>query len=356
MHLIISIVVAILVAWAFRRRSKTDPLGLWRVAACVVAALLPHVDKAFYWVSPALGLGYQFTFMWSALLAPLFAFAIAQGFSWLSGGKLPESKRTWQRFFVPVMATMAFNLLLAVLSENGVALLAPLWFGRFSFSIVHSFDVGLLVGLVVFALLALSIGSFRTDAGRITLALLIVYVGVVGTFKLKAYNVGERYAAGMDLQVEKIYTLPQPLSPFYWRVVVLTKDNRLHDTRISLKRDNVVPITPDMNTVEKTKASYMPVHGAVWRIYNRFGLDNPAFLKKAWQSKISQSLGWASRFAVYQKMRIYEGMQCAQLKDLRFEGSRSEHLGTYLLCHGKDSWKAYQAADDESFLQLDVIY
>lgn len=356
MHILISLVLAFLVAWAFRKRSKPDPLGWWRVAACVVAALLPHLDHTFYWINPAFGLGYQYTFMWSALLAPVFAFAIAQGFSALSGGNQPESKRTWQRFFVPVMATMVFNLLLAVLSENGIALLAPLWFGRFSFSILHSFDVGLLVGLVVFTLLAVSLAPFRTDIARLTLALLLVYIGIVGTFKLKAYGVGETYASAMGLQVEKIYTLPQPLSPFYWRIVVLTRDARLHDTRVSLKRENPIPITPGMNVVQRAKASYMPVHAPVWRIYNRYGLDNPEFLKLAWQSEISQSLGWASRFAVYQRTRTYQDMQCAQLKDLRFDGVKSEHLGTYLLCRDESGWRAYQAADDESFFELDVIY
>lgn len=360
MHILISLVLAFIVAWAFRKRGKPDPLGWWRVGACVTAALLPHTDNLFYFIGSSFGFIYQYTFMWSLVLAPLFAFGIAQAFSAISGGNQPESRRNWQRYFVPVLATMIFNLLLALMSENGIALLAPLWFGRFSLSILHSFDVGLLIGMVVFALLAFFVGAFKTDIARATLMLLLVYMGIVGTFKLKAYNVGERYADSMGLQVENVYTLPQPLSPFYWRIVVETEDGRLHDTRISLKRSNPIPITPDMNLVQRAKASYMPIHAAIWRIYNRYGLDNPEFVRLAWQSDISKTLGWASHFAVYQKMRTHKGMQCAQMKDIRFSGIKSGHLGRYLLCRDSDDtdngWKAYQAAEDASFFRLEAIY
>lgn len=356
MHIIISLILGVLVAWAFRKRDKPDPLGLWRVGACVLAAVVPHLDQLFYIISPGAGLMYQYTFMWSALLAPLFAFVIAQGFSYLSGGMQPESKRTWQRFFMPVFAVFVFSILLAVLSENGVAVLAPLWFGRVSFSIIHSFDVGLLMGLVVFTLLALMTGKWKTDVARIVLVLLIAYVGLVGTFKIKAHSVGTRYGEAMGLEVQRVYTLPQPLSPFYWRVIVLTEDGRLHDTLISLKRANPMATTPDMNTIQRAKAAYMPVHAAIWRIYNRYGLEKPELVKEAWHSDISQSLGWPSRFAVFQRMSTYSGMPCAQFKDLRFEGLKAEHLGVYLLCRSEEGWQAYQAADDDLFFRLDAIY
>ena len=356
MHFLISIVIAFLVAWAFRKRSTPDPLGGWRLVACVTAAALPHADRLFYVFNQSFGLLYQYTFMWSALLAPLFAFGLAQGFSVISGGTQPESKRTCMRFFVPVFATFVFNIALAVLSENGVALFAPLWFGRVSLSVLHSFDVGLLIGLIVFALLVLMLNRWKTDIARIVLALLIVYVGIVGTFKAKAYQVGKRYGVSMGLSVEKVHTLPQPLSPFYWRIVVLTTDGRLHATRISLKRSNPVEITPDMNAIERAKAVYMPIHTAVWRIYNRYGNQNPDFVHQGWQSDVSKSLAWISRFAVFQEMRTYQNMPCAQLKDLRFDGRKEAHLGTYLLCQADDGWQAYQAAGEASFLRLDAIY
>lgn len=360
MHFLISIYIGILTAWAFRKRQNTDTLGLWRVGACLVAALVPHLDQLFYLFGEGTGLVYQYTFMWSALLAPVFAFAIAQGFSYISGGHQPESKRTWQRFFLSVFAVFVFNIALAVFSQNGVALLAPLWFGRASLSIIHSFDIGLLIGLLVFTLLGLMMGKWKTDVARVVLVLLIAYVGIVGTFKIKAYNVGIRYGEAMELNVEKVYTLPQPLSPFYWRIVVLTDSGRLHDTRISLKRENPIPLTPGMNAVQRAKASYMPIHAAIWRIYNRYGQTAPDFVMEGWQSDISQSLGWPSRFAVFEKLREYEGMTCAQLKDLRFEGVKSEHLGVYLLCRNKEGdnsvWQAYQAADEDEFFRLDAIY
>lgn len=368
MNILINIFVGIFAAYAFQKRSKPCGLGYWRGAAGAVGGVIPHLDFLLYGIGGGFGLLHQYAETWSLIIAPVLAWAAACVLSWVNKGYLPESPKTWQKFFTPVLAAVLACIFLGIVTENGVALIAPFWQAKLGLGILYSFDIGLLFGLVGFIVLAVVLPKARIDISQLAMVLLIGYVGLATTFKLKANAIGGRYAQVMELEVEHIYTLPQPLSPFYWRIIVKTTDGRLHDTMVSLKRKNAIVVTPETSPVRRAKAPYKPVHEAVWRIYNRFGFDddNRDFAKAAWRSDISKRLGWVSRFAVLKDFVTYDNKRCARFKDLRFEGIQSGNLGEYLICQQPaaeqaenkhdDGWLAYQAADDGTFLMLDPIY
>ncbi len=357
MHFLINICIGILSSWAFRKRVATDGLGLWRPLAGALGAVFPHVDNAFYSLSNSYALLHQYAETWSLVLCPLYAWVLSQALALLAGGYLPESPRTWQKFFIPVFVGMLLAIGLGVFTEQGVALFAPFWHGRASLGVIHSFDIGLLFGLSGFILLGIAIARWKTDLARIVFVLLIAYLGILGTFKAKADNIAERYAQAMKIDVVSIYTEPQPLSPFYWRIVVHTADERLHETTVSLKRKNVIKVTASTSPLRRAKAAYNPVHAALWRIYNRFGYNAPSFARSAWESEISQKLSWMNRFAVIKDFVEYENQHCARFKDIRFKGTQSGMLGVYLICQNttdrnEDNWRAYQAATDGTFFRL----
>lgn len=366
MNILISILVGIFAAYAFQKRSKPCGLGYWRAAAGAIGGAFPHIDILFYGIGGGFGLLHQYAETWSLILCPVFSWMIACGLSWVNKGYLPESPKTWQKFFTPTLAAMLTSILLGVITENGVALLAPFWQAKLGFGILYSFDIGVFIGLILFLALAVVLPRIRIEIAQVVLALLIGYTGVATTFKLKADAIADRYAAAMEIEVDRTFTLPQPLSPFYWRIIIKTADNRLHDTRVSLKRKHTIVVTPETSALRRAKAAYKPVHEAVWRIYNRFGYEDPEFAAAAWRSNISHRLGWASRFAVLKDFVTYDNMRCARFKDLRFEGAQYGNLGEYLLCQQSaasqaehkhdDGWIAYQAADDGAFLMLDPIY
>ena len=367
MNILISILIGIFAAYAFQTRAKPCGLGRWRAVAGALGGAAPHGDFLFYIFGTDFGLLHQYSETWSLFLAAPIALTIAYALSFFNKGFLPESTKTWQRFFTPTIVAMLTVIFFTTLTEQGAALIAPFWQAKLSLGVLYSFDIGLFIGLCVFFAIGLVLRRARIEVAQLVLILMIGYTGVVTTFKLKADAIGERYAENMGLEVEHVYSIPQPLSPFYWRIIVKTSDERLHDTMVSLKRKNPIVVTPKTSALRRAKAAYMPVHAAVWRIYNRFGYeDNASFAAAAWRSEISDRLGWASRFAVLRDIVTYKDMRCARFKDLRFEGVQSGSLGEYLICQQTaaeqaenkhdDGWIAYQAADDGSFLMLDPIY
>ena len=366
MNILINILIGIFAAYAFQKRSKPCGLGHWRGVAGALGGAVPHIDILFYGIGDGFGLLHQYAETWSLFLTPVLALMIAAVLARLKKGFLPESPYTWQKFFTPTLAGALMALFLAVICEKGAALLAPFWQAKLSFGVLYSFDIGLFIGLLVFMALGVMFRRLRIEISQLVLLLLIGYIGVATTFKLKANAIGDRYAQAMELEVDHVYALPQPLSPFYWRIIVKTTDQRLHDTMVSLKRKRTIVVTPETPPLRRAKAAYKPVHEAVWRIYNRFGYEDTDFVAAAWRSEVSQRLGWASRFAVLKDIVTYENKRCARFKDLRFEGTQMGDLGEYLVCQQSaaeqaenkhdDGWMAYQAADDGSFLRLDPIY
>ncbi|MBA43891.1 MAG: hypothetical protein CMF62_07810 [Magnetococcales bacterium] len=366
MNILINILIGIFAAYAFQKPSKPCGLGYWRGVAGALGGAVPHIDILFYGLGHDFGLLHQYAESWSLFLVPVFALGIAAGLSYLKKGFIPESPYTWQKFFTPTLAGALMAVLLSVISEKGAALLAPFWQAKLGFGILYSFDIGLFIGLLIFLAVGILLRKFRAEVAELVLVLLIGYTGVTTTFKMKANAIGDRYAKAMELEVEHVYAMPQPLSPFYWRIVVKTTDQRLHDTMVSLKRKRTIVVTPETPPLRRAKAAYKPVHEAVWRIYNRFGYEDSDFAAAAWRSDIAQRLKWLSRFSVLKDIVTYEDRRCARFKDLRFEGAQMNELGEFLICQQTaaeqandkhdDGWMAYQAVDDGSFLMLDPIY
>ena len=364
MNSLVNILLGIVVAWAVQpRNGRDDGLGWWRVLAGALAAWSPHLDNLFFLVGPGFGLHHQYAETWSLLLAPFWAMVVAYFMSWLAGGhhhhhhEFEPATRSWQQFYLPVVAALYAALLLALLTAQGVMPLAPFLHWRFGFNIIYPFDLSIFFGLFFTTIICFLARTWWRDIARIALVLLLGYVVVVGTFRWRAVSVAEAYSKAMGLDVAASYVLPQPISPLNWRLIVETKKGRLHDAMVNVYRSKERVVSDSSTRAWRVSAMYKPVDKAVWRIYSRFGYDDDqAFAEAAWQSKVNKKFRWESRFAVMKDIVNYEDHRCARFKDIRFAGAKRRYLGEYLLCRLNDTqWGIYQAADDGSFLRLDTM-
>lgn len=362
MHLIISIILGVIVAWAAQRRDGDDALGYWRPGAGAVAAALPHMDGLLYmFAGPAFAVRHLRADTWSFLLAPIFAAGVAVVFALLSDGhkKIDDdaNPRRWQAYFLPALLAILFTDIGGTLTGRGIAPLAPLWYGRLDMDVLYNFDMNILFCGFVFMVVGFVFKRFWRDIARLALIVWLGYAVTVVTFHVKALHVAETYAQNLKLQVAHVYAEPQPMSAFHWQLVVQTKDARFHVTRVHLYLRQARQVLPDSPRAWRVAATYKPIDQAVWRVYNRFGRDDEDQLHDVWQKAIVPHLARQSVFTVYNGHQIIKGQACLSYRDARFNGPRWGLLGAFAVCPLKNGgWQLYQAAEDGSFLRFDTIY
>lgn len=352
MHSLLCFLLGVVCAWATKRKNGPDSLGWWRAAAGAAGGLFPQLDNVFSFVGSAFWLKHQYAETWSIVLLPLYALGLSYVFGYFLG-RTRGNNREWHHFFLPVFAAMTMSVFFGLLTSGGVMAFAPLVDWRLTGDVLYDFDLFIFLILMVAVLGGVALHGFRRDVARVALVILLGYVVVVATFKIKATDFADTYADAMKLDVIEQHTLPQPLSPFHWRLILETRDNRLHDTLIHLFLTDERVVRDDSTRVWRIASLYKPREKAVWRIYNRFGRRNPDFVRAAWLSKENSDYRWFSRFAVVQDLVNHDNATCARMKDLRFEGARRGELGQYLICQMRQGWALYQAQPDGAPVRLE---
>lgn len=360
MHSLITAMLGILGAWACKRHNGPDPLGFgWRLAAGVTAGLFPHVDVAFQLLAINFGLAHHYAESWSLLLAPLYALLLAFAFHRLARGDRPEDegRHTWQQFYLPIFVGLCVALFFSMLTSAGVMPLAPIFRFRLTGDLIFMFDYFMFGILALCLALGFILKDWVRDISRTVCVIIMLYCVVLLTFQFKAADIAKTYAKERNLEVAAIHTLPQPLSPLHWRVIIETADDRLYDTMVHLFLSEEREVRDDTSRAGRIAALYKPVEKAWWRIYNRFGRDNPTFVAEGWRVFESSVYGWFARFAVYQGLEDYRGLKCAQVRDLRYEGARRDAKGTYLMCREGEGWMLFRGRNaDENYDFIAKLY
>lgn len=364
MHFAIALLVGVLVAWAIRRDDGPDDLGHWRLLAAATGALYPYFDKALYLFGTGAYLQLGDALFWSIPLLPFHAVVASAALTLAMGRQV-----SFTTLYLPVIAGMAVTVFLGLLTDDGIAPLAPLWDGRFGFRVMYPFDA-VVLGLSV---LTLSLGfiffPFRRYMARMGLACIALYMLSNAGLAWQARSFGWDYAEALEIADNnvKVHALPQPLSPLNWRVLVEERESgKVHDTLINLKRTAVVKLAPNPTRAARVDALYRPRAFAVWRVYDRFGTQgveddaDRLRVERAYAAWMDTPFEWYGRYAIFDRLipSPLEGFAatCVNFIDIRFEGARREDRGTYLICpagrngkarvfqpKGKDEWREIMA-------------
>lgn len=332
-----SILLGVLLALVFKRKNAVDPLGHARWVAAAIAALFPYSEIFFYFLGPGtLAQGMQ-GMTWSLLLMPVYAVALAGVIGMFIG-------KTWEDLFAPVVGGLMATWCLCALTEPGIFPLALLVDWRLGLGILYSFDV-VIAGLCIVGLgMAYAFRIYDRDLSRLTLACVIGYVAMAGLWSWQAREFGHKYARLQGIVSPVVRVVPQALSPLNWRVVVAEANGRMHDTLITLGRENVRErIASD--------SPYRPREAAIWKIHRRYGgMDVPEETQRqarlAWYGWQATPYAWLGRYAVFSRMyapqEVGIGITCVGFQDIRAESEDDIVDGTYVVCPVGASARVFQ--------------
>jgi len=309
-----------------------------RMITGFAAAAFPDCDFALRLIDTLTYLNWHQGPTHSVVLLPFWAFALAHLFVWVT-----RRRYSWRAFFVPVTLGVAIHIAGDVLTAYGTMLFAPLSDRRFSvpftFVIDPYFSAIIAAGLPAAILL-----PQRREPAVIALVVLGCYVSFQGALQYRAVKLGEAYAGSHGLTGAEIHALPQPLTPFNWKIIV-SQDDGYHEALVNLWRTrSPAPPGPESGMLRKIAAGYQPVSAAAWRRHLRFGetASEKALAREAWSQDAFAAYRRFARFPALERIDSAGGRVCVWFFDLRFTLPSLPPSFQYGVCRAgaTDSWQA----------------
>ncbi|UJP06028.1 MAG: metal-dependent hydrolase [Nitrosomonas sp.] len=290
------------------------PLRL-QVITGSAAAAFPDADLVLRLIDTLTYLSWHQGPTHSVILLPLWTCLLARLFSWLSDERYP-----WRSFVLPAGLGIAAHIAGDLVTSYGLMLFAPFSSERFSLPLVFVIDPWfssiIIAGLVV---------SWCYPQNRIPaiVALLVLcgYVIFLSALHQQAAAIANRYVETQSISRVQISILPQPLSPFHWKIIIRDRETyHLADIDLWQSTDERQADVPTWLPF-RMAAAYRPVAENNWQIRHQFGNDpaRAALIREAWLSSAFASFRAFSRLPLLENVDSTEQGWCAWFYDLRFK-------------------------------------
>jgi len=306
-----------------------------RLAAGALAAAFPDTDFVIRLLfDPLTYFNTHRGITHSIILMPIWAWLLALLFSAFSRGKYK-----WKAFYTVSLMGIGIHIAGDVITTYGTMILSPLSDYRAAFDttfiIDPYFSAIILIGLIVSALLR----SKRTAITALTV--LSIYIGFQNLQHYRAIELGEQQVSAINIKNMKVAALPQPLSPFNWKIV-LYDENHYHVAFVNLIRTRApAPVDDSAGFFGRINAIYRPINDLVWQHYARFGNNDEdiELVKAAWGNKGFEGF---RRFALFPKLYRVDRSEvntCVWFTDLRFEIEGRTPPFRFGMCQVGEQWE-----------------
>lgn len=316
--------------------SSLLPLRL-QVITGLVAAVFPDIDFALRLIDTLTYLNWHQGPTHSLVMLPLWAWLLAHLLSFFS-----HHCYGWRPFFQPACLGLAVHIAVDLITSYGLMLFAPFSIERYTLSLIFVIDPWFSLMIILGLLVSWFYPKQRIGA-IIAMAGLIIYIIFLWTLHEKAVAFAKNHADAQALAYEHINVLPQPLSPFHWKIIIRQGDN-YHVALINLWQ------TPSISQADSGKwllsrmaAAYQPVTANNWQLYKQFG-DNPTLsglIQEAWRHPSFKPFRSFAEFPVLEYVEYSEKRICFWFYDMRFKFPALPPSFRYGICRQQDPsvWK-----------------
>jgi inner membrane protein len=283
-----------------------------RMGVGFLAAAFPDIDFALRLVvDPLTFLNLHRGVTHSLLLLPLWALLLAWIFALFFRDSRPRD------FFVLAALAIAIHIAADVITTFGTMIFAP--FSDYKAKVPTTFIIDpWFTGILLAGLAGSWIWRSSRAPATFSLIVLAAYVGFQGYLLHTATQLGRQYARDQNLAATRVTAMPQPLSPFNWRIIVEVEEI-YHAAAVNLRRKEAPPSAPEEGFIRRLLASYRPPEDLRWEIYRQFGAPEQRPLAlAAWNS---QAMADYRKFAEFPQLFGIDQMNshtCAWFLDLRF--------------------------------------
>ena len=281
----------------------------------------------------------------SLILLPLWALLLASIFTLLD-----RTRQNLRGYFILAMAGIAIHIAGDVITTFGTQILAP--FSTWKASLPFTFIIDLwFSGIIIAGLLASWWWRQSTRPALMALVVLVCYVGFQAVLNARAAALGEQYAWQQGYRNAQVVALPQPLSPFNWKIIV-SSDDHYDITYANLHRDVALAQPPQGSSLlARIDALYQPVNELSWQHQTRFGDagDEQMLSREVWNAPVMARVRRFIEYPAFSQVNHNETAgTCVWFDDLRFTLSEVRSPFRFGACrHNRQSdWRLFRLLDD----------
>jgi len=283
----------------------------------------------------------------SIILLPLWALLLA----WLLS-RFSRHRYSWRAIYGTAAPGIGIHIAGDVITAYGTMIFAPFSDYRIAFPFTFIIDP-YFTGIIVLGLAAALLKHGKRYPAVISMLVLASYVGFQAFLHSGAVEIGkahaEAHAAGGEPAT--VYAIPQPLSPFYWKIIISRGEDyevasiNLWDTADEAGKQG--RLSPGiMGMWNRIAAGYEPASAVRWQHYSRFGAAQAqsALAREAWGQEIFFRFREFAQFPFLNYIETRGSEVCVRFADLRFTvPSLSPSLG-FGVCHdaGTGIWRLEQ--------------
>jgi len=319
-----------------------------RLIAGTLAAAFPDIDfiARFFGIINYLethrGITHSFVLLpvWALLLSCIFA-------------SLSKGRYRWRDFYLVSAGGIAVHILGDVITAYGTMMFAPISDIKFAWPttfIIDFYFSGIIIAALILA------GIFRHKGKQIAitgLSVLVSYIGYQATLHHQAEEIAQSYVNQQNIKQAEIYAMPQPFSPYHWKVIVKSSET-YHMSYINLLSDEVYLTTSESGFFERLKSIYLPTNKLQWNTVTQYGINEPQLARQVWFMELMKSIRHFMMFPVVDHVQKIKNKQCVWFKDHRFvlDGVR-EGPFRFGACKGKNTaWELFRLIDNIPVLML----
>lgn len=308
-----------------------------RVTAGFAAAAFPDLDLALRLIDTLTYLNWHQGPTHSLIMLPLWALLLSHVFS-----RLTRKQYSWKMFYLPVCLGIAIHITGDLITSYGLMLFAPFSTERFSLPLVFVIDPWFSL-IIIFGLFFSWIFPQQKMVAICALIALVSYVATLWSLHERALYIGTTYAKTQALNAAEVHVLPQPLSPFNWKII-LRHESTYHIAHINLWHSKQVQQSTDGAwLLQRMMTTYQPSTDVMWQRWEQFGdyPDKPKLAREAWLQPGFEQFRRFAVFPLLDRADHSEHGHCFWFFDLRFQFPELPPSFRYGMCQKdhQSSWK-----------------
>ncbi len=307
-----------------------------RVIVGGLAAAFPDIDFLSLWINPLAYIAdWHRAETHSFVMLPVWAMLLGLLFAWIA-----KRRHQWQELVIICGLSIFSHIITDLITSWGTMIFAPISGYRASLGLTFIIDP--VFTLIILTGLIVALVRHSRVVARSGLVVLAAYVGLQAVLKFQSAAIGEAYAAERQWSDARVHTLPQPFSPFHWKIIV-SEGKRYHTSYVDLVAGQ------EKQPPDKTRTSllgvsnyYRPKSQLQWQSYNH--ADSNALARLVWQHPEMAPYRRFARLPVLYRIDRTASNRCVWFVDLRFIIPTRTSPFRYGMCkqQGENDWRLYR--------------
>ena len=306
-----------------------------------IAAVFPDIDYLSFWVNPLIFIAeWHRSITHSLFMAPIWGI-ILTGIILIVVPRLRSSAKLV--LFYSIVGIVS-HILLDILTIYGTEIFYP--FSDRLISLATTFVIDPYLTIIISITLLISLNMHSRLAAITGIALVSVYVTFQWQLKQDAIQIAVNHGASHIETDSDAIALPQPFSPFHWRVIV--RNNNEYSTALL----DISGISEKLGTEDKRYhwlgviSAYKPPTDLHWEHYSLYGSDVDQF-------PLTNEVWWHEDFSLFRQFAVFPVLYrvdeigqeaCVWFTDLRFHISTMLPSFRYGMCRDNrnNSWQLHR--------------